>query len=176
LKIDEQDGFRDFVTARMASLRTLAYVTCGDWHTAEDAVATALAKLYPRWHRVERPDLYAQTMVFHAAVDETRRSWRRRERSASDALPELTLRDPAGATDERVRVRAALLEVPPRQRAVLFLRYYQGLDIEEAAQVLGCSAGTVKSQSARGLKRLRQILAADDIDLTESGVLSNAGL
>jgi hypothetical protein len=50
----------------MASLRTLAYVTCGDWHTAEDAVANALARLYPRWDRLERPDLYAQTMTSDA--------------------------------------------------------------------------------------------------------------
>jgi RNA polymerase sigma factor (sigma-70 family) len=150
----------------MASLRTLAYVTCGDWHTAEDAVANALARLYPRWDRLERPDLYAQTMVYRAAIDETRRSWRR-ERSAGDALPDVAQPDPADVTGERLRVRTALMAVPPKQRAVLYLRYYVGLDVEAAAEVLDCHAGTVKSQTARGLRRLRELLAAESIDLNE---------
>ncbi len=163
---EDHDGFRDFVTARMASLRTLAYVTCGDWHAAEDAVANALAKLYPRWGRLDRPDLYAQTMVFRAAIDETRRPWRR-ERSAGDALPDIVQTDPSGAADERMRVRAALLGVPPRQRAVLVLRFYQGLNVEETAEVLRCRAGTVKSQTARGLVKLRALLAAENIDFSD---------
>ena len=132
---DDQDGFRDFVASRMASLRKLAYVTCGDWHTAEDAVANALAKLYPRWRRVDRPDLYVQTMVFRAAIDETRRPWRR-ERSSSDALPDVQQDDTSAVTDERLHIRAALLTVPPRQRAVLVLRYYAGLTIPQAAAAL----------------------------------------
>ncbi|MET7397443.1 SigE family RNA polymerase sigma factor [Dactylosporangium sp. NPDC005572] len=164
---DDQRAFREFVGARMASLRSLAYVTCGDWHAAEDAVANALIKLYARWRRVDRPDLYAQTMVYRAAVDETRRSWWRRERPAGDAMPDVESADPAGVSDERIRVRQALMAVPPGQRAVLFLRYYQGLTIEEAADVLGCHPGTVKSQAARGLARLRERLK----DLSESDEL-----
>src|SRR5215468_10165088 len=85
----------------MGALRNLAYVTCGDWHAAEDAVANALAKLYPRWGRLERPDLYARTMVFRAAIDETRRPWRRRERSVGDTMPDVAQADPTGASDER---------------------------------------------------------------------------
>jgi RNA polymerase sigma-70 factor (sigma-E family) len=161
---EDEDGFRDFVRVRLASLRTLAYVTCGDWHTAEDAVANALARLYPRWARLERPDLYAQTMVYRAAIDETRRSWRR-ERSSSDAFPDVAQPDPTDATGERLRVRSALMAVPPKQRAVLYLRYYLGLGVEEAAEVLNCHAGTVKSQTARGLARLRELLATEAIDL-----------
>jgi RNA polymerase sigma-70 factor (sigma-E family) len=168
VKQEDQNGFRDFVAARMASLRTLAYMTCGDWHTAEDAVANALAKLYPRWHKLDRPDLYAQTMVFRAAIDETRRPWWRRERSASDALPDMAQVDSADTTNEQLRVRAALLAVPPRQRAVLVLRYYQGLSIDETAEVLGCRAGTVKSQASRGLDRLREVLGSRDIELSET--------
>src|SRR5882757_7015787 len=151
----------------MGSLRTLAYVTCGDWHTAEDAVANALAKLYPRWNRLDRPDLYVQTMVFRAAIDETRRPWRR-ERSASDALPDVVQTDTTGQTDERLRIRAALLTVPPKQRAVLVLRYYAGLNVEETAEILGASSGTVKSYTARGLARLRTALDRDDINLEEA--------
>jgi len=166
LKQDDQDGFREFVAARLTSLRSLAYVTCGDWYSAEDAVANTLAKLYPRWSKLDRPDLYAQTMVFRAAIDETRRPWWRRERPAGDALPEMAQADPADTTDERIRVRAALMAVPPRQRAVLFLRYYQGLSVEEAAAVLGCAAGTVKSQTQHGLAKLRAVLA-DRIELVD---------
>jgi RNA polymerase sigma-70 factor (sigma-E family) len=164
---DDEDGFREFVATRLGSLRKLAYVTCGDWHIAEDAVANALAKLYPRWPRLERPDLYVQTMVFRAAIDETRRPWRR-ERSASDALPDVEQADTSGVIDERMRIRAALLTVPPKQRAVLVLRYYAGLTLEETAEVLGAPSGTVKSQAARGLARLRTALARDNINLDEA--------
>ncbi|MGN9907447.1 SigE family RNA polymerase sigma factor [Phytohabitans sp. LJ34] len=167
MKQDDHDGFREFATARMASLRSLAYVTCGDWYAAEDAVANALARLYPRWGRLERPDLYAQTMVFRAAIDETRRPWWRRERPAGDVLPDVPRPDPAESTDERLRVRAALMTVPPRQRAVLFLRYFQDLSVDETAEVLGCSGGTVKSQTQHGLARLRAVLGVDRIELDE---------
>ena len=155
---EDQDGFREFVASRLVPLRKLAYVTCGDWHTAEDAVANALAKLYPRWRRVDRPDLYVQTLVFRAAIDEMRRPWRR-EHSASDSLPDMHEADTSGATDERLRIRAALLAVPPKQRTVLVLRYYAGLTVEETAEVLGTQPETVKSHTARGLARLRTTLA-----------------
>ena len=89
VKAEDEQAFREFVTSEMTSLRKLAYVTCGDWHTAEDAVANALIKLYPRWRKLERPDLYVKTMVYRAAIDETRRPWRR-ERSAGDAMPDVT--------------------------------------------------------------------------------------
>jgi RNA polymerase sigma-70 factor (sigma-E family) len=167
VKQDDQDGFREFVATRQASLRRLAYVTCGDWHIAEDAVANALAKLYPRWRRLDRPELYAQTMVFRAAIDETRRPWRR-ERSASDALPDVEQADTSGAIDERLRIRAALLTVPPKHRAVLVLRYYAGLTVEETAEILGAQPGTVKSHTARGLARLRAALARENINLDEA--------
>jgi RNA polymerase sigma-70 factor (sigma-E family) len=166
MPVKDEDGFREFVAAQLTPLRKLAYVTCGDWHTAEDAVATALAKLYPRWDRLDRPDLYAKTMVFRAAIDERRRPWRR-ERSAGDAMPEVLERDPAVDTDERLRLRAALREVSPRQRAALVLRYYSGLSLEETATVLRCSVGTAKSQTSRGLSRLREVLAADRIEVDD---------
>jgi RNA polymerase sigma factor (sigma-70 family) len=171
LKPDDQDGFREFVASRMAALRNLAYVTCGDWHAAEDAVANALAKLYPRWGHLDRPDLYAQTMVFRAAIDETRRPWWRRERSAGDAMPDVAQADPHSVTDERLRVRAALLLVPVRQRAVLVLRYYLGMTAEEAAEVLGVRAATARSQTARGLANLRAALAAGGMDFDEPSEL-----
>ncbi|MDG4816928.1 MULTISPECIES: SigE family RNA polymerase sigma factor [unclassified Micromonospora] len=165
MKADDEQAFREFVTSQMASLRKLAYMTCGDWHTAEDAVANALIKLYPRWRRLERPDLYVKTMVYRAAIDETRRPWRR-ERSVGDAMPDVALRDPAAATDERMRLRAALDAVPARQRAAVVLRHYLGLSLEDTAGVLDCTVGTAKSQVSRGLAKLREALASEHISLT----------
>jgi len=180
LRADDQDGFREFVATRMAALRNLAFVTCGNWHAAEDAVANALAKLYPRWGRVDRPETYAQTMVVRAAIDETRRPWWRRERSAGDAMPDVAQADPTGASDERLRVRAALQAVPARQRAVLVLRFYLGMTAEEAAEVLGVRAATVRSQTTRGLANLRAALAPAGVVLEETAELgawtdANAG-
>lgn len=166
MKSKDEEGFREFVASRMNSLRNLAYVTCGDWYAADDAVSNALAKLYPRWGRLERPDLYAQTMVFRAAIDETRRPWWRRERSAGDSLPEVAAADPSGVTDERLRVRTALQAVPAQQRAVLVLRFYLGMTAEEAADVLGIRAGTVRSQTARGLAKLKTSLGTAEGDVT----------
>ncbi|MBM0275432.1 SigE family RNA polymerase sigma factor [Micromonospora tarensis] len=165
MKAEDEQAFREFVTSEMASLRKLAYVTCGNWHTAEDAVANALIKLYPRWRKVDRPDLYVKTMVYRAAIDETRRPWRR-ERSAGDAMPDVVVRDPAGSTDERMRLRAALDAVPARQRAAVVLRHYLGLSLEDTAGVLDCTVGTAKSQVSRGLAKLRESLAGERIDLT----------
>jgi len=164
LGAQDADEFREFVRGRFEPLRALAYVTCGDWQTAEDAVAGALAKLYVRWGKVAAPDAYARTMVVRAAIHEKRRPWRR-ERSVGDALPDVPGPDPSGAVDERLRLTAALDHVPKRQRAVLVLRFLEGLSVEETAEVLGCRPGTVKSQSARGLDTLRAVLAAEDITL-----------
>jgi RNA polymerase sigma-70 factor (sigma-E family) len=165
LKADDEQAFREFVTSQMASLRKLAYVTCGDWHAAEDAVANTLVKLYPRWRKLERPDLYAKTMVLRAAIDEKRRPWRR-ERSAGDAMPDTVVNDTSGVTAERMRLRTALEAVPARQRAAVVLRHYLGLSLEDTAGILGCTVGTAKSQASRGLAKLRALLAAEGINLT----------
>ncbi|MEU4676266.1 SigE family RNA polymerase sigma factor [Micromonospora sp. NPDC023737] len=167
MRAEDEDRFREFVAAQLPVLRKLAYVTCGDWHTAEDAVATALAKLYPRWPRLERPDLYVRTMVVRAAIDEKRRPWRR-ERAAGDALPDVTRRDELTIVDDRLRVWAALRAISPGQRAAVLCRHYLGMSLEETADALGCHIGTAKSQTSRGLARLREVLGAERIDLDET--------
>jgi RNA polymerase sigma-70 factor (sigma-E family) len=164
---DDEAHFREFVTARFDGLRSLAYLTCGDWHTAEDAVAASLAKLYVRWNKVDTPLAYVRRAIVHALVDESRRPWRRRERSAGYALPELSGPDHADQVDERIRIRAALSRMAPGQRAVLVLRYYEGLSVEETAEVLGRQPGTVKSQTARGLAALRAILGSEELRVTD---------
>ncbi|GAB3856683.1 SigE family RNA polymerase sigma factor [Dactylosporangium cerinum] len=167
---DDEAQFREFVAARFDGLRSLAYLTCGDWHTAEDAVASSLAKLYVHWKRVDTPLAYVRRAVVHALVDESRRPWRRKERSAGYSLPELPGPDHADQVDERIRVRAALARMAPGQRAVLVLRYYEGLSVEETAEVLGRQPGTVKSQTARGLTALRALLGAEPRDDDDPGV------
>ncbi len=156
---DKDAEFREFVSARMESLRGLAYLTCGDWQVAEDAVLGALARLYGKWNRVDNPDAYARTAVVRAAIDETRRPWWRREQSHSHAaLPEHAAPDATGRVDERLRLRQALAELPAKQRAVLALRFLDGLSVEQTAAALRCPEGTVKAYTSRGLDALRTIL------------------
>ncbi|WP_433113759.1 SigE family RNA polymerase sigma factor [Micromonospora sp. CA-246542] len=162
---DDEEEFREFVTSRMESLRGLAYLTCGDWQLAEDAVSTVLAKLYTRWSRVVMLYSYARRMVVNAAIDETRRPWRR-ERSTSPELLDGPTPGEQGRADELTHVRDALREVPPGQRAVLVLRFYEGLSVDETAEVLGRRRGTVKSQTAKGLGALRTALSADQLEVT----------
>ncbi|WP_432834196.1 SigE family RNA polymerase sigma factor [Dactylosporangium sp. CA-092794] len=159
---DDEAAFREFATAQMDQLRGLAYLTCGDWQLAEDAVCTALAKLYTRWRKVDRPDSYARTMVVRAAVDEVRRPWWRREHTAGDALPEPPAHDGTSAMVDRLTVLEALRALPVQQRAVLVLRYLEGRSVQETAEALRCPEGTVKTNTARGLNRLRQWLGVDE--------------
>jgi RNA polymerase sigma-70 factor (sigma-E family) len=162
----DEDEFRRFVSARLDSLRGLAFLTCGDWQIAEDAVSNCLAKLYVRWGRVSSPERYATRMVVRAAIDEVRRPWRR-ERPASDRLPDVIQPDRADRIDESMRVRHALRQLPPAQRAVLVLRFYEDFSVDEVAETLGRSPGTVTSQAARGLATLRRLLAAQDVALID---------
>ncbi|WP_433082517.1 SigE family RNA polymerase sigma factor [Dactylosporangium sp. CA-052675] len=155
---DDEVAYREFVTVQMDQLRGLAYLTCGDWQLAEDAVCTALAKLYARWHKVDRPESYARTMVVRAAVDEVRRPWWRREQAVGDAMPEPAVRDGTPDVIDRVTVLDALRTLPVHQRAVLVLRYLEGRTVQETAEALRCPEGTVKTHTARGLAKLRERL------------------
>jgi RNA polymerase sigma-70 factor (sigma-E family) len=153
--------FGDYVVARTQALCRFAFLLCGDWHRAEDAVQAAFTKLYLHWERLAGNggmDAYVRKTVLTSIIDEGRRGWFRRE-AVSPGLPDrVEVTDPAGASTDRLAVLAALAKVPPRQRAVLVLRYWEDMSVEQVALALGCSAGTVKSQSARGLERLRLVL------------------
>jgi RNA polymerase sigma-70 factor (sigma-E family) len=154
--------FDEYVQARLDGLRRTAYLLCGDWHTADDLVSTALVKLLRHWNRVsamEHPDAYVHRMLLRALLDERRRPWRR-ERSTATLPDELarggSTRAPGpDAVPDRLAVVALLAELPPRRRAVLVLRYFCDLSVESTAAALNCSEGTVKSQTARGLDALR---------------------
>jgi RNA polymerase sigma-70 factor (sigma-E family) len=161
--------FSAFVRAHRAELlRSACLLTAGDWHRAEDLVQTALAKLYVAWPRVARTGTavpYVRRIIVNAHIDETRRPRWRRERSVPEPpdRPDPSAAGPGlngaeGADAEAVR--AALATLPPRMRAAIVLRHWLDLSVEESADLLGCSEGTVKSQTAKALARLRSALPA----------------
>ena len=157
--MSERDAaFADYFAARSAAMRSTAFLLCGDWHRAEDLVQTAFTKLYLRWNRVQRHeslDPYVRTVLIRTFIDEGRWGWWRRERPHETQIEVPAEPVPA---DDRLMLLRALAGVPPRQRAVLVLRYWQDLSVDETASILGCSPGTVKSQAARGLETLRGVM------------------
>jgi RNA polymerase sigma-70 factor (sigma-E family) len=149
-------GFREFASARLDRIRHTAYLICGDWHTADDVVSTALLKLYKDWRRVsqvENLDAYLRRALVNAWLDDRRRPWRR-EKSVSE-LPHRAVPAEDGSVNERLTVLQHLAALPPRQRAVIVLRFYCEVSVEETAQILQCSQSTVKTQTARALDTLR---------------------
>jgi RNA polymerase sigma-70 factor (sigma-E family) len=157
MNASDEEQFREYAASRMDDLRSLAFLTCGDWQAAEDAVSTALTRLYVHWPRVAVPHRYACRVVINAAIDEKRRPWRRERATHDDDLDRATP-DPSDALGERDRMRRALRQVPAGQRAILVLRYYGDFTIDEVADMLGRSVGTIKSQTSRGLATLRRAL------------------
>jgi RNA polymerase sigma-70 factor (sigma-E family) len=158
---DEQ--FQSFVIDRRAELvRTAMLLTAGDPHLAEDLVQSALTKLYLAWPAFQRstnPDGYVYRTLVNVLTDEWRRPWRRRERSTAD-LPERARAEADGGSEVGDELRCALKDLPTRMRAAVVFRYYHDLDVAETADALGCKQGTVKSQTARALDRLRVALEA----------------
>ena len=156
------DGeFVAYYNARAALLRNTAYLLCGDWHLAEDLTPVALTKLYRAWPRIERHDTidqYARQVLLRTFLDERRRPWRREKPTPpEDAVLDVTAPE-VGGTEDREVLRNALRQVPKRRRAVLILRFWADLPVEQVADLLGCSIGTVKSQTSRGLADLRDAL------------------
>lgn len=158
---DRDAEFGEYVDSRLALMRRTAFLLGGgDWHAAEDLVQTALTKLYPAWPRLRQDgavDAYVRKVLVRTVIDESRRPFRRRERVV-DEPPDVSV--PAARVDDVLDVRRALRKLPAGQRAVVVLRYWEDLSITETAKVLGRSEGTVKSQAAKGLAALRDLLAA----------------
>ncbi|WP_028931265.1 SigE family RNA polymerase sigma factor [Pseudonocardia asaccharolytica] len=158
--------FAEYFRARCEAVRRTAYLLCGDWHRADDHAQSAFVALHRHWRRIRDRaalDAWVRRTLVRSVVDESRRPWRRER--AVDALPAV----PVAAASDAVATRHALVDglraVPPRQRAVLVLRYLEGLDVAATAAALGCAEGTVKSQTAHGLAALRAALgdALDDL-------------
>lgn len=159
MRAEQESDFLEFVAARTDRLRRFGYLCCGDWHRAEDAVQVTLVKLYAAWTRACKTsvDAYARRILVNTLIDEHRRGWFRRER-VSGRLPDQPIADQGDASAQKLTVMAALSRLPKRQRAVVVLRYWEDLPIEQTAQIMRCSIGTVKSQAARGLQTLRGLL------------------
>ncbi|WP_433611849.1 SigE family RNA polymerase sigma factor [Dactylosporangium sp. CA-139114] len=153
-----EQSYREYVAGNLERLRRTAFLLCGDWHTADDLVSTVLVKLYRHWKRAarfEHRDAYVRRMLLRAWLDERRRPWRRE--TATEVLPDASV--PGPDADRRLAVLSLLGSLPPRRRAVLVLRYFCDLSVEETAEALGCTEGTVKSQTARALESLRAHLS-----------------
>ncbi|MBE1488168.1 SigE family RNA polymerase sigma factor [Plantactinospora soyae] len=156
---DEPEAeYLEYVTARLPSLRRLAYSLCGNDDQADDVVQEAVTKLFLNWSKAARAthlEAYVRAIVVRTFLDSQRKGWWR-------VLLFGTTPDVRPTVDEdvaeRTVLRNALARIPPRQRAVLVLRYLHDLPVNEVAEVLGCSAGTVKSQTSHGLKALRRLL------------------
>ena len=150
--------FAAYVAGRRTHLYRTAYLLCGDHHRAEDIVQQALTKLYVAWAKVQRADsvdAYARRAVVNTFRDDLRRPWRR-ERPTPITVEDAA-HQPLGYEDSDA-LWTALRGLAPGQRRVVVLRHYWGLSVEETAADLGISPGTVKSQTADALSRLRGVL------------------
>jgi RNA polymerase sigma-70 factor (sigma-E family) len=156
----DDEEFAAFAQARLPRLRRAAYLLCGDWTRGDDLVQRALTDAYVHWGRVRRadnPDAYVRTILVHRLLDERRGRW------AAVRLVN-TVPEPAPAAsadvDGALDVRAALARLTAKQRAVLVLRFFCDMSVDETAAALSCSSGTVKSQTSAALDAMRRHLVA----------------
>lgn len=159
---ESRHQFTECFAARRDPVRRAAYLLCGDWYLADDLTQAAFVRLAAAWHRVRDPgalDAFTRTCLVRAYLTEARRMWRRREQPVAEPPDMSTVDDSAELTTAQVVFASALRRLPARQRATLVCRFYERLDVAETAAVMGCSEGTVKSQTARALAALRVELA-----------------
>lgn len=161
-EVDER-AFTEFVATRGQVLLRAAYALTGEQHAAEDLVQTALAKAMLRWSKIHgNAEPYVRQILYHEYVSGWRRLWRRSEFSMADPPePVVAVGRPADghqtdAANLRLALRDALRVLPPRQRAVVVLRYLEDLSEQQVAEILGCTTGTVGSQASRALATLRK--------------------
>jgi RNA polymerase sigma-70 factor (sigma-E family) len=161
LSADEE--YTAYVRGRLLWLRRIAYSLCQDWHRADDLVQTSITRLYVKWRHARQAadlDAYVRVILVRIFLKEQRGGWFSRTR-LSAAPPEPAPPEAAAYgwdADLSMDLRRALALVPPRQRAALVLRFHCDLSVQQTAAALGCSTGTVKSQTARGLATLRALL------------------
>ena len=160
MRQSDEDRFTAFVAVNSATLFRTAYLMTGDYHRAEDLLQTTLVRVYQRWSRVEvmdRPVAYARKVL----VNQSMSWWRRRSSHESPVLvrDERSWDGHLEDVAEHERVWAAVLSLPPRQRAVMVLKYYEDLSEAEIAAALDMAPGTVKSHGHAAARRLAALLA-----------------
>jgi RNA polymerase sigma-70 factor (sigma-E family) len=152
-------AFTEFALASRARLRGTAYLLCGDWARASDFVQEGLIRVYVAWPRLVRrggETAYARKAVVSAFLDASRKR-SSTERPEAEQLDRSSDEDVARTVTDRAALMAALARLPERQRAAVVLRYFEELDVRETAAALGCSEGTVKSQTSRALAALKSM-------------------
>ena len=162
--MDEE--FAAYAQARQRHLYRTAYLLCGDQDRAQDLVQTALVSLLRSWRKArlaENPDAYAKKVLVRAFLAERRRLRREADLHAFAASGTPTVQE--AGPELRIVVLQALRALPPKPRAMIVLRYWEDLSIEETAAALGCSTGNVKSQCSRSLVKLREALGDRLTDL-----------
>jgi RNA polymerase sigma-70 factor (sigma-E family) len=166
----EQDQFAAYFTARRDTVRRTAYLLCGDWHFADDLTQMTFVRVAAGWRRVRDRgalDSYVHTILIRTYLAEQRRWFRRRERPTAD-VAEAAGADTADTVSRRLALAAALRRLPDGQRAVIVARYYADLDVAATAEALGCSPGTVKSQTSRAVRALREHLTDVDLEVSDA--------
>ncbi len=158
--------YSEYVEFRLPALRRLALLLCQDRHRADDLVQQAVIRVYVHWAKAsaaDNTDAYVNAILVREFLHERRSGWTRRV-SVTDHLPEapILMADRDGLMD----LQAAVAALPRRQRATLVLRYYCDLNIGQTATTLGCSTGTVKSQTAKALAALRSQLGSGSVITT----------
>ena len=155
--MDGEVELREFVAARGAALSRAAYLLTGDHQAAEDLVQETYVVLVRRWQKsgTVDPEAYVRRILYSRFVD----GWRRRRLSELPwaTPPDVPDGDEAGRATDRLTLQGALARLTPRQRAVLVLRFYDDLTESQAAETLGISSNTVKSQTRVALQRLREL-------------------
>ena len=167
---DDED-YVAYVSARLPALKRLAFLLCGDNHRADDLVQESLTRLYLRWRHARNANSlnrYVRAIVVRAHIDDTRRPWFRVRLfgTVPESRPSGDVHDP----DSAAALRKALSRLPAGQRAVLVLRFLDDMSVSDVAEVLNCSAGTVKSQTSHGLAKLRELLRRDDLAMNSKEI------
>jgi RNA polymerase sigma-70 factor (sigma-E family) len=162
-KQDEQQ-YVEYVTVKLPELRRLALSLCKDRDRADDVVQAAITKLYVHWHRARSADsidAYVRTIVVRTFLNEQKLRWAKVWLTGEE--PPNLPSPPGREVETRMVVDAALGRIPPRQRAVLVLRFLYDQSIADVARMLDCSEGNVKSLTSTGLARLRQLLGTPEL-------------
>jgi RNA polymerase sigma-70 factor (sigma-E family) len=169
--VDERarQDFTEFVAGRSAELLRLAYVLTADQYAAEDLLQSALTKAAAHWGRIRgAPEGYVRRIMYREQVSWWRRRARRHE-IAMAQVPEVPARDEVAGVEARLALRDALLALPPGKRVMLVLRYLEDLPEAQVADILGCSVGTVRSQTHKAIVQLRLVLPSLGLTSAEVG-------